>query len=250
MYQERKIIFNKHHAQLPTILPLEDRLRIFYSTKNNDISTIRAIDVEIDDPSKIIEDRHVLGVGERGHFDDSGVMPSHILLDKSCYYLYYTGWYLRQSVPYGHAIGIAISNDGISFQRLGSILSISRTDPYLVNSGVLHNNILYYCSGNGWIGNFPTYHITTAIMKDKWIPTGSHIVGDPGEAVSRIAFEKNRIWFASRTKDTSYKIEYIENNVRCTWKEETCYPAFFREHMFYNGKGYGATGIWWAKWTK
>lgn len=243
-------IFTKHHAQLPTVLPLADRLRIFYSTKTDNRSTVRAFDVDPDDPTKVIEqDRPVLDLGPRGHFDDSGVMPSCVIKEGGKYRLYYTGWHLRQSVPYSHGIGIASSEDGFHFQKEGLVFGVNHLDHFLVNSGVVTDHVMYYCSGNGWDGDFPTYHIALAMRTAHgWVATGHKVVGEPGEAISRVGVQGDRIWFAAKRKNTPYHIEYLEDGKRHA-RIRGAYPCFHGDYVFFN-IDYGESGIWCTKWNE
>jgi len=269
MWMKKGLCFSKHHAQLPTVLPLDGRLRIFYSTKDEkNRSTIRAFEVDESDPTRIVRDDYlVLGLGQRGCFDDAGVMPSSVLHTPGGFHLYYTGWNLRQSVPYSQAIGRVYSRDGEVFERDsdGPILERNYFSPYLANSPVVvrdqESNLLrmYYCAGNGWQGDFPTYHISMAFSRDRkvWIPSAAVLVGEPGEAVSRVTFQGDRMWYGVKRSGSPYLLEYLEDRVRYPYDlrtpgdwdgEMTCYPCIYKDFMFYNGNGYGATGIGWAEW--
>ena len=54
----------------------------------------------------------LLPLGERGTFDDNGMMPSCIVVDRALKYLYYIGWNPQVTVSYRLAIGLAVSEDG------------------------------------------------------------------------------------------------------------------------------------------
>ena len=54
----------------------------------------------------------VLGLGELGAFDDSGVTSSCLVTHDGRKYLYYTGWTRGVTVPFYLFAGLAISSDG------------------------------------------------------------------------------------------------------------------------------------------
>ena len=107
--------WNKSHAQVPVVDVLEDRLRVYYSSRNaQGKSSISFIEVEKSDPKNIVYEHSdvILDFGNLGAFDDSGTMPSSIVTVGNKKYLYYIGWTTRKSVPYQNAVGLAVSNDG------------------------------------------------------------------------------------------------------------------------------------------
>ena len=148
------------HAQVPTIHVMEDRFRVFFSTrKSNGKSLTACVDLDKDDPKKIkhLYEKPVLGFGKPGTFDDEGVMPGYVVKHHHQLLLYYTGWNQRVSVPYHNAMGLAVSDDdGISFSRMydGPIMDRTTTEPYLaVTPSVLKENNgwkMWYVSGIEW----------------------------------------------------------------------------------------------------
>lgn len=168
-WQKKGLIFNPQgefgwmmsHAQVPTVHVMEDRFRVFFSTRNKDGKSLTAcIDLEKENPSKIIQlyDQPVLGFGNPGTFDDDGVMPSYVVKHQEQLWLYYSGWNQRTNVPYHNAMGIAVSeDDGLTFNRLyeGPIMDRITTEPYLaVTPSVFKENNewkMWYVSGLRWI---------------------------------------------------------------------------------------------------
>lgn len=148
------------HAQVPTVLALSDRLRIFFSTRNQfGKSQIGLLDVDIRDPSKILylHSEPVLSFGKPGAFDDEGVMPSYVERRDNQLWMYYTGWNQRGVVPYHNAMGIAVSDDeGFHFYRLsdGPIMDRTFEEPYIAVTPhiIRENNVwrMWYSSGLGW----------------------------------------------------------------------------------------------------
>jgi predicted GH43/DUF377 family glycosyl hydrolase len=151
----------KTHAAVPVADRIEDdALRILFAGRDEaNRSRIGWIDVDSLDPGTIlgVSDEPLLELGERGTFDDSGVMPSCVVSCGSLRYLYYIGWNTRVAVPYHVSIGLAISRDGgRTFRRYsaGPLLDRDKDDPFFVsNPCVLREGDLWrmwYISCTGW----------------------------------------------------------------------------------------------------
>lgn len=172
------------HAQVPTPLFLADKLRIYFATRGAPIdgqfvSNISFIEVESAKPSKLVyvHDNVCLPLGERGSFDEFGVMPGSLIQDGDDLLLYYTGWSRGTSVPYITAIGLAKSVDGgITFKKFsnGPIIGRGPLDPYLVNGPYVIRKdnqwLMWYSSCYQWIDNDgtvdPVYKIKRAASTD------------------------------------------------------------------------------------
>lgn len=251
-------VYNEE-AQLPTVY----KNQIFYSKKINGKSHI--FKSKISKSLKISNEKCILQPGERGCFDDKGVMPSCKIEKK----LFYTGWNTdKGDVPYGHGIGIINGNKRIS---KGPIIDRQLHIPYLANSPfVIKINDKYhmwFCNGTGWSDSLPLYGIGHAISKDlvKW-NISKKIFGEENKAYSRpyVAVINNKLymWCAVKTKVKNYKIiEFCNNKVSNNWKVQgeldlpleswndqmLCYPwlTFTKNniYLFVNGNNYGQTGI-------
>lgn len=270
MWKFDKVVFNKTHAQLPTAIKVGDStIRLYFCTKLEKLSNIFFVDLDCFSLEIKSDVKLVLSPGVRGSFDQAGVMPSCIVNG----YMYYTGWSLRNDVPYTHAIGMAkILPDG-GLERIydGPILSVNRFDKFLVNSPcVIEANDswhMYYSSGTGWHENYPSYCIkkATSLNGINWfINSQKEITFNlEDEAISRVCYDSkmNTYYFSMRTKETSYHIYYLEegnkpkhlNMGTQDWDSKMqCYPFIYDDdglrYMFYNGNGYGETGIGVAKW--
>lgn len=151
----------KTHAMLPTPLVLDDRIRIYYSPREESgKSRITFIDVDINDPRNIlhVHEEPILAPGKLGTCDDSGSLCTCAVKNGDEIYLYYTAYNIKVTVPYGNAIGIAISKDGgTTFERPfdGPLLDRGPHDPYFVispwvikNKGKWH---MWYASGTKWV---------------------------------------------------------------------------------------------------
>ncbi len=234
------------HAQVPTVHVLEDRFRVFFSTRNQDGKSLTAcIDLDKSDPSKIIHlyEQPVLGFGNPGTFDDDGVMPSYVVKHQQQLLMYYSGWNQRVNVPYHNAMGLAVSHDdGLSFTRMyeGPIMDRINTEPYLaVTPSVLKEGDawkMWYVSGIRWIlveqKYEPVYVIKHAYSDDgiHWQrPGGICLVQNhENEAFSHPNVIKQdetyHMWYCSRAShdyrdgNGSYKIGYATSTNGTDWQ--------------------------------
>ena len=233
------------HAQVPTVLDLGETLRIFFSTRKTlTESKIGWLDVEASNPSviKYLHNSPVLDNGLPGCFDEHGTMPSSIILtNKNDFYLFYSGWSQRITVPYSNLAGVAKSHDGKVFTRIGDgpVFSLNLTEPYSATSPfIFYENDKYYafyCSGNGWHkvnDKFEhTYDIKLATSFDgvEWNQKGVVCINSsfPYEAITRPTILKlNNIyhmWFCYRGSEdfrggsNSYRIGYAFSENLIEW---------------------------------
>jgi predicted GH43/DUF377 family glycosyl hydrolase len=154
------------HAQNPSILILEDRLRVYFTCRSNkdangNVTAVTTfVDLNKDNPGEVlyVHDRPILSFGSIGAFDQFGFMPGAVIKVKNEVWLYYVGWMRCQGAPYNHAIGLAVSkDDGVTFDRMGRGPLFGRTlkEPFLQNSpyvfqenGLFH---MWYSSGTDWL---------------------------------------------------------------------------------------------------
>ena len=228
-----------------------------------------------------VSERAVLEPGEAGLFDDAGAMATWIA-EEPFKYLYYIGWNRATSVPFRNALGVAISRDGgETFEKYsrGPILDRSIFDPSFVASACVlrdeHRWRMWYLSCVAWerIGGKlqHRYHIKYAESDDglAWRRDGQVCIDfrSPDEyAISRPSVIRDggvyRMWYSYR--GASYRIGYAESEDGVQWvrKDEEAgidvspegwdsemieYPHVIRHrgrlYLFYNGNGYGETGI-------
>ena len=235
----------KSHAMVPTPLVIHDRIRVYFSGRDaNGVSRISFVDVQRDDPSRIIyiHDRPILSVGKLGTCDDSGSIATCAVRAGHQVYLYYTAYNRRVTVPYSNSIGLAVSNDeGRSFERMydGPILDRNCTEPYFVISpwvlcedGRWH---MWYASATGWLlveGRPESlYHIKYATSEDGvlWHRDNVSCILPlaPEEANARPTVVKEadgyRMWFCYRGSHEfrdgpdSYRIGFAEANTPEEW---------------------------------
>jgi hypothetical protein len=283
------------HAQVPTVLVKEDRLRIYYADRNSQGQSFPTfIDVEIENPSKVLSfhKRPVIDFGRPGTFDDEGVMPAFVTEDDGRILMYYSGWNRRSTVPYHNATGIAESHDGgTTFKRIfeGPIMDRTPLEPYLaVTPCIIKEEScwhMWYISGTRWAsieGRYePVYVIKYANSRDGIIWERPNILCiEPKhelEAFSHPFVLKREgiylMWYCFRNSHDyrdgtgSYRIGYAESVDGVHWErmddragitvsdegwdsKMICYPyitvARGTTYMFYNGNGFGQTGIGYA----
>ncbi len=236
------------HAQIPTVLVLEDRLRVYFATRpQRDMGLIAFVDLDKKDPKKIlyIHDKPVLELGKDGMFDNHGIFPNHVRVIDGKVFLYYVGWYRGTSIPYHNAVGIAVSDDsGRTFRKLfdGPILDRTAKEPYSTGSVYIveENNLyhMFYTAVFDWVsvhGKYePLYNIKHAVSKDgiEWTKTDRICVKERyyKECVARPSIIHKdgayHMWFCYRGSDDfrdgkdSYRIGYAWSKNLLDWERE------------------------------
>jgi hypothetical protein len=132
-------------AQSPQVLVLDDRLRVYFSTRERDPSNGKFLShiafAEFSrDFSKVlrVNSEPVIALGDLGTFDEHGIFPMQVLRVGDEVWGYTCGWSRRVSVSVETAIGLARSRDGgLTFQRIGPgpVLAASPREPFLVGDG-------------------------------------------------------------------------------------------------------------------
>ena len=249
MWENRKNIFNNHHSQVPVVDILENRFRVYYSTRIEGKSVPMWVDLDLTDPSIILEEskQPILDLGNPGSFDWSGVMPTDIItLEDGIKYLYYIGWSRRLDVPYHNNLGLAVSKDGgNSWEKYskGPVFHTSHKEPgyigtvdILIEDGIFK---MWYLSCLNWVEYEgvlePTYDIKYATSKDgiNWEPTGITCIplenNEGGISAARIIKENSiyYMWFSVRDKfdykdntQHSYKIKKAISKDGINWERE------------------------------
>jgi predicted GH43/DUF377 family glycosyl hydrolase len=242
-------------AQSPQALVFDDFVRIYFSTREKDqtgkfLSHISFVEFDRKFGKVVnISTNTVIALGKPGCFDEHGIFPLNILLDKDRVLGYISGWSRRVSVSVETAIGLAISHDGgITFNRLGDgpILSASRNEPFLVGDpfvrvydGAYH---MWYIYGTSWIRQASTdapdrvYKIGHATSLDgiSWNRTGRQLVKDKLNSNECQALptvidfdDKYHMFFCYRqslgfrkNRDHAYRIGYAFSNDLVNWTRD------------------------------
>jgi len=132
----------------------------------------------------------------------------------------------------------------------GPLLSTGRNIPYLANSGFVIGRDMWFCNGTGWSDKTPTYNICHATKSgDDWqYDEEFSALGKSDEINSRPFVRDGDFYYAKKKVGQMYSIYMNDNQVLLSsetgWDSEmVCYPFLYGDYMFYNGNGYGKTGI-------
>jgi hypothetical protein len=225
----------------------------------------------------------VLSPGALGGFDDRGTTMASIVADGDRRLLFYSGWSLGITVPFYFFTGLAVSEDGGPFERPSAapLLDRAPADPFLNGSAfVLREDArwrMWFVTGSGWEAGDPPshrYRIGYAQSADgiAWERDGTVAIDyrDASEhSISRPCVIRTeagyRMWFAARGE--SYRLGYAESADGIAWErddsrgglepaasgwdeEMIAYPFVCPhggfDYLFYNGNGYGRTGVGYA----
>lgn len=290
------LVYPGHHAQLPVTEVLHDRIRIYYSTRNQEGKSLPMfIDVDLENPLHQLASAKPLDIelGKPGSFDWSGIMPTKFIQNGDIKMLYYIGWSRRIDVPYHNNLGLAISkDDGQTWQKFsrGPVFSTSQDEPgYIGTAEIMFDEDrwkMWYLSCQNWIEHEgvmePIYDIKYAESPDglRWKPSGdTHIplLGDEGGISAASIFKNGDMYemlFSVRDrtkyredKNSSYRIKKTVSRDLKNWSRSdsvevdisendwenfmVCYPCVTvtpsNTFLFYNGNGFGKTGICVAK---
>ena len=273
------------HAAVPIAEHLsEDIFKIYFSSRDqSNRSYTGFVVIDLQNPDEVLElsSHPVLSPGALGTFDDSGAMGSWLLSDGNKRYLYYIGWNLGVTVPFRNSIGLAVSENGEPFRRVGEgpILDRTLAEPHFCASCAVIKEAglfkMWYLSCLGWCGDKPQpqhrYHIKYADSVDGIVFDRSGVIAvdleGPDEfAISRPSIIRDegklKMWYSYR--GPYYRIGYAESvdggpfirrdhflglDVSGSgWDSDMVeYPYVFSHQgqlfMLYNGNGYGLSGF-------
>jgi hypothetical protein len=287
----------RSRAAPPVVEAIDDQqLRVYFSScDDNGRARIGAIDVALS-PAARLEHVHpepLLPLGRPGTFDDNGMSPTCLVDVRGRKYLYYIGWNPQVTVSYRLAIGLAISDDGVTFSKVseGPILDRDLDEPFFNTAPwVLHENgvwRMWYVSCTGWEEidgrQEPRYHVKYAESPDgvRWRRTGRVCIDydNATGAITRpcVVVEGGRYHMWTSYRDlvgyrtdprASYRLGYAVSGDGLTWtrrdaeaglersadgwdSEMIAYAQVLRHrdhwYCFYNGNGFGRTGIGFAE---
>jgi predicted GH43/DUF377 family glycosyl hydrolase len=148
------------HAQGPTVLVRDECLRIYFASRPEpNLSLPAYIDVDIDEPKTVVAvcEGPLLALGERGSFDEFGLIPCEVIENKGEIWLYYTGWSRGTTVSYTLSIGLAVSRDGgKTFKKAfaGPVLDRTKHEPFMTMAPFIRREAqrwhMWYASGIGF----------------------------------------------------------------------------------------------------
>lgn len=239
----------KSYAMIPTAEVTGNNIRVYFSSLDeNMFGRIGYVDLDPDNLNKIVylTKEPVLGLGELGIFDDSGVNASSIINLNNKKYLYYIGWQRTQRVPYMLFSGLAISKDGgKTFEKHSPVPVLDRTEnepysrsaPFVLyeneifkvwywscikwsvdenikdNSNAVHyNNVIRYAESSDGI-NWITNNIICISLKDE----DEYSVGRPCVINDKGLY---KMWYSIRSKSKPYTIGYAESADGINWQRK------------------------------
>lgn len=172
-WRKRGLIFspNGHsewmfsHAQCPFTHDLGDRLRVYFSTREDykdGMSRAHGgwVDLDKSDMRTILAaaEEPMIDLGGVGEFDEFGSMPNSIVKVGDTYMLYFCGWTRSVSTPYSWEIGLATGTDAKRFQKVGRgpIIGPTLHEPYLHACPQVYRLAeddwhMFYLSGQRWL---------------------------------------------------------------------------------------------------
>lgn len=283
--------WHKRNTQLPIPYLKDDRTLRLYLTfcDAENRGRLGYIDVNPNNPSEIIDysKEPLLDLGNRGCFDENGVVSTAILEENGKMYLYYCGFQKHVNYPYSSLAGVAVSTDGgESFRRIQETPMLERKDGEMfIRTGVGIYKFgevyrLYYASGNEWL-NFegklvPKYRFKyidskspvsfTGEAKDLF-PLCDDEYGMTTPQIFRINDGYGMI-YSIRSVSDGYRMGYAfsRDGVSFIREDSTmdimrpqgefdsemyCYGKCFqygeRTYLFYSGNHFGMDGIGWAE---
>lgn len=274
------------YATIPTAEVLdENRIRIYFaSLDEKQHGRIGFVEIDPRKPATILREstEPVLGIGDAGTFDDSGVNPSCVVRNGSETLLYYIGWQRAERVPYMLFAGLARKTADDEFRRVSRSPILDRTndEPFLRSAtSVLVEDKwkMWYVSSDGWTEisgrPYPEYRIRFADSSDGQTWTPRHGVCIDYENAEEFGFGRPwvlrdgdgyRMWYSIRSRTAPYKMGYAESVDGIVWtrkdsevglnasatgwdSEMVCYPCVVdtggTRYMFYNGNRHGSTGF-------
>lgn len=218
-----------------------DRYRVYYSSRDEKgRASAHWIETSKEDPTKIIarSQKPFLERGASGSFDENGVMV--------CSEGYYIGWRV----------------DGTS--ALGSVSSrqLVFENSDCVGPAWVMGNMMWYGKGT-WRGEDLFATINLAVFDGSWKEYG--IVLEDGEAAARPCVQRTKagyeMFYSKRSAQISkrdYRIGYAYSADGKTWvkqpsglepsasgwdSEMVCYACPIDNFVFYNGNGFGESGL-------
>lgn len=276
------------HACLPVPLRLHgDVYRVFHAVRDDQQRAhIWFVDLRLREPFDIVRvsDGPVFSPGPMGTHDEHGVYPSSIVQNEGRYYLYTSCWNRGERSPLNYnSIGLALSDDGETFQRYSPapILQRSEYDPCFVAMPMVRREAggwrMWYSSGYRWEQNNGAlkayYNIRCADSSNGliWKPTGTLAIDHADSRETSIARAwvirdecGYRAWYGYTRGGGLYRIGYATSVDGNTWQrqdqragietsetgwdsEMMAHPAVVqhdgRWFMFYNGNGFARDGI-------
>jgi len=252
--------WSKTHAQVPFAMQVEDRIRIYFSTRDSKSRSCTSfVEIDAEKPQSVlyVHNKPCISKGKPGYFDDSGAMPSWFIKVGDEIWLYYTAWNVSESASYRLSIGLAKSYDGgITFQKSfeGPILERDFIDPIWVGQPcvMIEDGVwkMWYlsCQKIKYIDNHPEpfYNVKYATSKDGIVwkkqeitcidfSEFTHAIGRPciykENGIYKMFFSHRHSDGYRNSPDKSYRIGFAESSDGIKWKIQEEKMNFIRENL-------------------
>lgn len=226
--------------RLNTMTPLpyvkKDCIRIFLTMcDEQNRGQVGFIDVDPENPAHIMQYSRIpsLGLGEKGMFDEDGVLPTSLLKHDGRLYLHYSAYQKQRTVPYTIFSGLAVSdNDGETFTRVSKVPILDRTDEELFQRSAVEimkigsRYRIWYTSGNGWIDRgdkmAPCYDIK-CLESDRF----DSFSGTPSSSLELAAGHDEygltmpQVWYQDNMFKMLYSVRSLSKGYRLGYAEST-----------------------------
>jgi predicted GH43/DUF377 family glycosyl hydrolase len=236
--------WSRGYAHLPTAHRLgDDVLRVYFaSLDENKYGRIGYVDLDAADPRRILRvtPEPVLDLGERGTFEDCGVVPSCLVERDGELLCFYHGFQRTERVPYMIFTGLASVDPATGALRRRArtpVLDRTSAEPFLRGApAVLYEDgrfRAWYVSCLRWMetGSHLHYHnvIRHAVSPDgfRW-EVDDHVCLEPRVpdeySVGRPAVVHDdsgyRMWFSVRSHTERYTISYAHSTDGLHWTRD------------------------------
>lgn len=286
--------WHKLNTQLPIpYLVDKNTLRLYITMcDSSNRGRFGYVDVNPENPSEIIgySKQPLIDLGNRGCFDEDGVVVTCLFEHADKMYAYYCGYQRQVHFPYSSLTGLAISDDkGKSFYRVKEAPLLERKDGEMfirTGAGVYKYGDVFrivYASGNEWFNDngkwFPKYRLKYIDSQclDEFSGKSTDMFpldNDEFGMTSPQVWKEDGLWkmvYSIRSVSKGYRMGYafsrdgryfirddrkmnIELPKEGFDSEMICYGKCFRygdkTYLFYSGNHYGMAGIGWAEGVK
>ena len=236
--------WDRAYTHTPTVEIIDERvIRVYFAALDeNKFGRVGYVDLDITDPMHLLDVGHepVLDLGDLGTFDDSGVVPSCVIILNGVRYLYYIGFQRTERVPYMLFTGLAIwDEDSNRFSRYSRIPILDRTKqepfsrsgPFVLNDqGVLK---MWYWSCREWVRGRQGVHYLNAI---RYATSPDGVAWRTQEEPCIVPLEPDeyslgrpcvvrqgnlyRMWYSARSFSKRYLIGYAESHDGIHWERK------------------------------
>lgn len=290
-FSKEKISWAHSSLLQPTpILIDKDTIRVFVGMRDEEgRGRPGFVDLDAKSPSTILRysPKPCLELGDKGMFDEYGVVPCAIIRHEDKLFMYYAGYQLGQTVRFWAYTGIAVSEDnGETFIRISKTPPFDRTDSEPLFR-VIHSILkvkdrweIWYGAGSHFVEGtkktLPVYNI-------KQMYSDSHLQFPlKGEVALDIEDDEHRVgrpyvmeksgkyymFFGYGSDKEPYHLGFAHSKDGQDWiredhkmeftsdfeaweKDMQAYPAVietqYGTYLFYNGNNYGHDGFGCAK---